>query len=159
MPLIDVAPLEASIEIAAQPARVWALVADLRNLARWSPQVRKTIIRGGAMRVGAKLLNINRRGLLVWTTRAIVTEYEPERRVAFRVRENWTIWSFELEPTETGGTRLVQRREAPKGISDFSVRATERLMGGVEAFTREMQRGMEQTLSRIRNEAEQSPMD
>lgn len=91
--------------------------------------MRKTFARGGTMTVGAKLFNINRRGLLVWPTRAMVTEYEPERRVAFKVRENWTVWSFELEPIEAGGTRLVQRREAPKGISDFSVRATEKVMG------------------------------
>lgn len=154
MPLTDVAPLEASIEIAAPPAKVWALVSDLRNMPRWSPQVRKTIVRGGVMRVGAKLFNLNRRGLLVWPTQAMVTEYEPERRVAFKVRENWTIWSFELEPTATG-TRVVQRREAPKGISDLSVKLTEKVLGGVPAFTEEMQVGMEQTLRRIKREAEQ----
>lgn len=154
MPLTDVAPLEASIEIAAPPARVWALVSDLRNMPRWSPQVRKTIVRGGVMRVGAKLFNLNRRGLLVWPTQAMVTEYEPERRVAFKVRENWTVWSFELEPTATG-TRVVQRREAPKGISDLSVKLTEKVLGGVPAFTEEMQVGMEQTLRRIKREAEQ----
>jgi uncharacterized protein YndB with AHSA1/START domain len=153
MPLTDVAPLEASIEIAAPPARVWELVSDLRNMPRWSPQVRKTIVRGGAMRVGAKLFNINRRGLLVWPTQAMVTEYEPERRVAFKVRENWTVWSFELEPTATG-TRVVQRREAPKGISDLSVKLTEKVLGGVPAFTEELQVGMEQTLQRIKREAE-----
>lgn len=156
MPLIDVAPLEASIEIAAPPARVWKLVSDLRNLPRWSPQVRRTIIRGGTVGVGARLFNINRRGLLVWPTRATVTDYQHEHRVAFRVRENWTVWSFELEPSEAG-TRLVQRREAPRGISDLSVRATERMMGGIAAFTQEMQLGMEQTLSRIKTEAERSP--
>jgi uncharacterized protein YndB with AHSA1/START domain len=154
MPLTDVAPLEASIEIAAPPARVWALVSDLRNMPRWSPQVRKTIVRGGVMRVGAKLFNLNRRGLLVWPTQAMVTEYEPERRVAFKVRENWTVWSFELEPTATG-TRVVQRREAPKGISDLSVKLTEKVLGGVPSFTEEMQVGMEQTLRRIKREAEQ----
>jgi uncharacterized protein YndB with AHSA1/START domain len=154
MPLTDVAPLEASIEIAAPPAKVWGLVSDLRNMPRWSPQVRKTIVRGGAMRVGAKLLNLNRRGLLVWPTQAMVTEYEPERRVAFKVRENWTVWSFELEPSATG-TRVVQRREAPKGISDLSVKLTEKVLGGVPAFTEEMQVGMEQTLRRIKREAEQ----
>ncbi len=38
MPLTDVAPIEASIEIAAPPAEVWELVSDLRNMSRWSPQ-------------------------------------------------------------------------------------------------------------------------
>lgn len=154
MPLTDVAPLEASIEIAAPPAEVWALVSDLRNMPRWSPQVRKTFVRGGAMQVGAKLFNINRRGLLVWPTQAIVTDYEAERRVAFKVRENWTVWSFTLEPTEDGGTRLVERREAPKGISDLSVTLTKRAFGGVEPFTEELEQGMLQTLRRIKRDAE-----
>jgi uncharacterized protein YndB with AHSA1/START domain len=155
MPLTDVAPLEASIDISAPPARVWALVSDLRNMPRWSPQCRKTIVRGGAMQVGAKLFNINRRGFLVWPTQAMVTEYEPERRVAFRIRENWTVWSFTLEPTGDGGTRLVQRREAPKGISDLSVGLTKKVFGGMETFTDELRQGMQQTLARIKADAEQ----
>ena len=52
VPLTDVAPIEASIEIAAPPAAVWELVSDLRNMPRWSPQCRKTIVRGGAMQRG-----------------------------------------------------------------------------------------------------------
>lgn len=154
MPLTDVAPMEAATDIAAPPQRVWELVSDLRNMPRWSPQVRKTIVRGGVMREGAKLININRRGLLFWPTQAMVTELVPERRIAFRIKENWTIWSFELAATPDGGTRLVQRREAPKGISDVSVRLTKAVLGGVEGFTTELQQGMVQTLQRIKRDAE-----
>ena len=153
MPLTDVRPLEASIDIAATPADVWALVSDLRNMPRWSPQCRKTIVRGGVMQEGAKLININRRGLLFWPTQAMVTEFVPERRIAFKIRENWTIWSFELSATP-GGTRLVQRREAPKGISDVSVGLTKAVLGGVEGFTTELRQGMDQTLQRIKRDAE-----
>lgn len=154
MPLTDVAPIEASIEIAAPPAAVWELVSDLRNMPRWSPQCRKTIVRGGVMQEGAKLFNINRQGLLFWPTQAMVTEFVPEQKVAFKVRENWTVWSFTLTPTSDGGTRLVQRREAPKGISDLSVRLTKAVLGGVEDFTAGLQEGMQQTLSRIKADAE-----
>ncbi len=59
----------------------------------------------------------------------------PEQKIAFRIRENWTIWSFPLSPTGDGGTRIVQRREAPKGISDVSVRLTKAVLGGVDDFT------------------------
>lgn len=154
MPLTDVAPLEASIDIAAPPIEVWSLVSDLRNMYRWSPQCRKTIVRGGVMREGAKLININRRGLLFWPTQAMVTDFVPEQRIAFRIRENWTIWSFELSPTPGGGTRLVQRREAPKGISDVSVGLTKVVLGGVEVFTTELVQGMNQTLQKIKRDAE-----
>ena len=156
MPLTDVAPIEASIEIAAPPAAVWELVSDLRNMSRWSPQCRKTIVRGGVMQEGAKLININRQGLLFWPTQAMVTEFVPEQKVAFKVRENWTIWSFTLIPTSDGGTRLVQRREAPKGISDLSVKLTNAVLGGVEDFTSGLEQGMNQTLSRIKADAERA---
>ena len=32
--------IEGSVEIAAPPATVWALVSDLRRMPEWSPQVR-----------------------------------------------------------------------------------------------------------------------
>ena len=154
MPLTDVAPLEASTEISAPPSEVWALVSDLRNMPRWSPQCRKTIVRGGVVRERTKVININRRGLLFWPTQAMVTEFVPGQKIAFRIKENWTIWSFELSPTPEGGTHLVQRREAPKGISDVSVRLTKAVLGGVEEFTTELQQGMNQTLQRIKRDAE-----
>ncbi len=156
MPLNDVETIEASIEIAAPPAAVWALVSDLSHMSRWSPQVVKTIVRGGKTRQGAKMVNINRKGLLVWPTQSMVTTFEPEQKIAFRIRENWTIWSFTLGPTEDGGTRVVHRREAPKGISDVSVRLTKAVLGGVENFTEDLQRGMRQTLSRIKADAERA---
>ena len=156
MPLTDVDPIEAAIEIDAPPAEVWELVSDLRNMPRWSPQCRKTIVRGGAMREGAKLVNINRRGLLFWPTQAMVTEFVHEQKIAFKIRENWTIWSFTLIPTSDGGTKLVQRREAPKGISDVSVRLTNAVLGGVDDFTTELQQGMNQTLARIKADAERA---
>jgi uncharacterized protein YndB with AHSA1/START domain len=156
VPLTDVAPIEASIEIAASPAAVWELVSDLRNMPRWSPQCRRTIVRGGEVQEGAKLVNINRRGLLFWPTQAMVTEFVPEQKIAFRIRENWTIWSFALIPASDGGTRVVQRREAPKGISDVSVRLTKAFLGGVEDFTTDLEQGMNQTLSRIKADAERA---
>ena len=154
MPLTDVAPLEASIDIDASPAEVWALVSDLRNMSRWSPQCRKTIVRGGVMREGTKVININRRGLLFWPTQAMVTEFVPEQRIAFRIKENWTIWSFTLSPTPEGGTRVVQRREAPKGISVVSVGLTRAVLGGVEGFTQELEQGMNQTLRKVKQDVE-----
>ncbi|PVG84141.1 SRPBCC family protein [Nocardioides gansuensis] len=154
MPLTDVAPLEATIAIDAPPARVWSLVSDLTNMRRWSPQNRRTIVLGGETRNGAKFVNINRRGLLVWPTQGMVVEYEAPRRIAFRIKENWTIWSYTLEPTGTGGTRLVSRREAPQGISDLSVGLTKTVLGGVDTFTAELQAGLEETLAKIKADAE-----
>ena len=100
------------------------------------------------------MVNINRRGLLVWPTQAKVVRFVPEQEIAFRVKENCTVWSYTLEPTATGGTVVTARREAPHGISDVSVRLTKAVLGGVEAFTDELQQGMRQTLARIKADAE-----
>jgi uncharacterized protein YndB with AHSA1/START domain len=153
MPLTDVAPLEASVEIAASPTEVWTLVSDLRNMARWSPQVVKSFVKGPVAQ-GTTMFNINRKGFLVWPTQAKVVRFEPEREIAFRVKENYTVWSYTLEPTATGGTRLVSRREAPQGISDLSVNLTKRAFGGVDSFTAELERGMRATLGKIKADAE-----
>ena|SRR5688572_29090720 len=145
--------IEESIEVDATPATVWKLVTDLPRMAAWSPQVVRTVVRGGPVGLGTRTVNVNRRGPLVWPTRSKVVRFEPHRDFAFRIKDNNTIWSFTLEPTASG-TRVVQRREAPHGttkISDTLVRA---LMGGQRSFQGELRSGMQQTLRRLKADAE-----
>ncbi|NYD40004.1 SRPBCC family protein [Nocardioides panaciterrulae] len=146
--------LEESIEIAASPATVWALVSDVARMSSWSPQVVRTVVRGRPVQQGTRFYNLNRRGPLFWPTQAMVVACEPHRRFAFRIKENWTVWSFTLEPTAEGGTRLTERREAPKGISGVSRGLTRLALGGQQVFTAELREGMRETLARIRAEAE-----
>ena len=153
MPLTDVAPIEATIEIADPPATVWALVSDLRNMSRWSPQTAKSFLRG-ENGLGARFFNVNRKGLLVWPTQSKIVRYEQGREIAWRVKENYTVWSLRLEPTSDGGTRVVQTREAPQGISDVSVNLTTVAFGGVPKFTETLRDGMVRTLSAIKADAE-----
>ena len=145
--------LEESIEIEASPAQVWALVTDVARMASWSPQVVKSFVKG-PVQLGTTFRNINRRGLLVWPTSSKVVRFEPHTDFAFRVKDNWTVWSFALEPTATG-TRVTQRREVPQGISDISVKLTNIAFGGQDSFGDELAEGMRQTLARIKAEAEQ----
>jgi uncharacterized protein YndB with AHSA1/START domain len=147
--------LEETIELDASPARVWSLVSDVRRMAEWSPQVQKTFVRGGGpVQLGSRTVNLNRRGLLVWPTQAKVVRFDPHREIALRIKENFTIWSFTLEPTEAGGTRITQRRETPQGISSLSRRLTDAVLGGQRQFSSELRDGMRQTLQRIKVEAE-----
>lgn len=161
--------IEQTIEVDASPARVWALVSDLPRLAEWSPQVVRTFLRGGRpVRMGSRMVNLNRRGLLLWPTTASVVRFVPEREIAFLVRENGATWSFTLEPAPgdtadpadpegtagAGGTRIIQRREAAPGLSTTSLRLTDRVLGGQVSFQAELRQGMEQTLRRIKAEAE-----
>ena len=149
--------LEESIEVAAPPAKVWSLVTDLPRMSSWSPQVLRTIVRGGPVQLGTRAFNINHRGPLVWPTRTKVVAFEPHREFAFRIKENWTVWSFSLEPAGSG-TRVTQRRRAPEGVSGVSRGLTRIALGGQQVFTDELRAGMRQTLERVKAEAERRPV-
>lgn len=145
--------IEETIDIAAEPATVWALVTDLPRMASWSPQVLRTIVRRSPVGHGTSTININRRGPLVWPTRSEVVRFEPHSEFAFRIKENRSIWSFSLTPTGTG-TRVVQRRSVPDGLSSVSGLLTKKVLGGQQTFQAELREGMRQTLERIKAEAE-----
>jgi len=146
--------LQAEIDIAAPPTKVWALVSDLSQMPRWSPQCR--MMRAfGPLRQGTRTVNFNRRGLMFWPTTSRITEFIPERKLAFRVNENNTVWSYELEPTATG-TRLVESRHAENGVKAVSNALVNSLMGGVPSFEQELLAGMNDSLSRIKAAAESS---
>jgi len=149
------AVLEQSIDVAAPPATVWDLVRDVTRMPEWSPQVASTRLRSGFddVALGAEFTNLNKQGEMEWVTHGEVVRFEPERELAFRIQENWVVWSFRLEPTDAG-TRLTQRRDTPDGISDLSLELTDGFLGGQEAFTESLRAGMRQTLERIRDAAE-----
>lgn len=151
--------LEDSIEIDAPPAKVWALVTDIPAMSKRSPQVVKSTVRGGVVKQGAKFRNLNKQGFKRWPTNGKVVRFQAPTdssvgEFAFRISENWTIWSFELEPTASGGTRLTERREAPDGISRLSKVMTKVALGGQAPFAEELCAGIRQTLERIKAEAE-----
>ncbi|MGE2833634.1 SRPBCC family protein [Mycobacterium sp. SMC-4] len=144
--------LQAQIDINAPVARVWSLVSDVSNMPQWSPQCRYMKAIGG-VRPGARTINFNRRGLLFWPTTCRITEFVPEKKLAFRVNENNTVWSYELEPTEAG-TRLIETRNAENGTSAVSNFLVSKFMGGVPSFEDELVEGMNASLSRIKAAAE-----
>ncbi len=155
---VDVEPLlEETIEVEAPPAAVWALVSDVARMSSWSPQVVKTVVRGRPVQEGTRFFNLNRRGPLFWPTQARVVTFEPHREFAFRIKENWTVWSFSLEPAGSG-TRVTQRRLAPEGVSGVSRGLTRIALGGQQVFTDELLAGMRQTLERVKAEAERRPV-
>lgn len=145
--------LEAAIDIDAAPNVVWSIVSDLERMSQWSPQCIKMKVFGGQVREGTRTMNLNRKGLLVWPTSAKVVTFEPGRELAFRVSENKTIWSYTLTST-AGGTRLVEKREAPTGTSAVSSLLVKHVLGGVDQFDIEIVDGMNSTLARIKAESE-----
>ena len=151
--------LEDIIEISAPAEQVWSLVTDIPAMAKWSPQVVKSSVKGGVVKQGATFSNLNKQGLKRWPTGGKVVRFQPPTATtpgefAFRIRENRTVWSFELEPTADGGTKLTERRETPQGISNVSLVLTKVVLGGQKGFTAELRQGIRQTLERIKAEAE-----
>lgn len=151
----EVPQLVETVEIDAPAETVWALIHDVRRMAEWSPQVQSTRLSDGATDVaeGVRFTNANRQGELEWKTHGTVVRFEPERELAFRIEENWAIWSFRLEETGRHTTLLTQERETPEGISDLSRDLTDAYLGGTAVFTETMRTGMQQTLAAIREVA------
>jgi uncharacterized protein YndB with AHSA1/START domain len=144
--------LQAQIDIDAPVDKVWELITDTRRMPEWSPQCRKMKTLG-PLRQGTRTLNVNRRKRLYWTTTSTITEVIPQRKFAFRVNTNNTIWSYELEPTATG-TRVVESRHAENGVKPMSNFLVNTLFGGVPSFEGELVDGMNASLARIKAAAE-----
>jgi uncharacterized protein YndB with AHSA1/START domain len=144
--------LQAEVDINAPVSRVWGLVSDLSRMPQWSPQCRMMKLLG-PLRPGTRTINLNRRNMLFWPTTATITEVIPERKIAFRIPINTSVWSYELEATATG-TRLVETRHAENGVRAVSTAVTKAALGGVDSFESELLAGMNQSLARIKAAAE-----
>jgi uncharacterized protein YndB with AHSA1/START domain len=94
-------------EIAAPPEDVWALVSDVTQMGRWSPETELCEWTAGASGpvVGARFRGRNRNGKKQWSTMATVTVAEPGRRFAFDVRVGpfrVARWEYRFEPADGG---------------------------------------------------------
>ena len=144
--------LQAQVDINAPASKVWALISDFRRMPEWSPQCR-WMKAFGPLRQGTRTLNLNRRKRMLWTTTCTVVEVIPETRLAFRVNENRTIWTYELEPNGEG-TRVIESRHAENGVTAFSNLSVNALFGGTANFERELLEGMNNSLANIKAAAE-----
>lgn len=144
--------LQAQVDIDAPVAKVWELISDLRRMPQWSPQCRwmKPL---GPLRQGTRTLNLNRRKRMFWPTTCTIVEIIPDRKLAFRVDANNTIWSYELEPRGEG-TRVIESRHAENGVTTVSNLTVNALFGGTDKFERELVEGMNASLARIKAAAE-----
>ncbi|MCP9944753.1 SRPBCC family protein [Streptomyces somaliensis] len=103
--------IEESVFIRAAPERVYAAVADVRSMGRWSPEC--VAVRGvphGPVPVGARFIGFNRKGPFVWFTGCRVTSAEPGAVFAFRVSTFGlpvALWGYRFAPEEDG-TRVTE---------------------------------------------------
>ncbi len=143
--------LEATIEIDASPERVWAVVSDLGRMPEFSPHTVR-MVPLGTPRTGTWTVNLNFDKYYYPTTSRIV-RFEPNRAFAFRMNENGTVWSYTLEPTESG-TRLTERRDIPRGVRKPVRVMINAFLGGEQAFETNLVDGMNETLGKIKTAAE-----
>jgi uncharacterized protein YndB with AHSA1/START domain len=144
--------LRTQIDINAPVDKVWALISDFSRMPQWSPQCR-LMKAFGPLRQGTRTINVNRRNFLYWPTTSTVTEVIPDKKLAFRVNTNNTVWTYELEPTENG-TRVVESRHAENGVKPAANFTVDKLFGGMPNFERELIEGMNTSLARIKAAAE-----
>jgi uncharacterized protein YndB with AHSA1/START domain len=148
-----VAPLlQAQVDIDAPAAEVWALISDFGRMPEWSPQCRwmKSF---GPLRAGTRTLNLNRRNRMFWPTTCTVLEVIPEKKLAFRVNTNHSIWSYELERNGES-TRVIESRHAENGVAAVSHMTINAFFGGTTNFESELIDGMKASLANIKAAAE-----
>jgi hypothetical protein len=151
---------EVSIDIAARPVDVYALVSDITRMGEWSPEcVRCTWTKGATGPVvGArfKATNKGHRGP-AWFNTPSVTVADPGEEFAFNRNGpgigSYT-WRYVFEPTSTG-TRLTESFDAERPLGPVMTWITEKWTGSTDRDA-DLHRGMETTLARLKSAAEQN---
>ncbi|MBY8869362.1 SRPBCC family protein [Streptomyces sennicomposti] len=162
------------VRVAADPARVWKIVADVEAMTRWSPELERVEWCDGATgpAVGVRYAGHNRHPLNgEWRTVSEITEYVPGRTLTWCVldvdgrfgkasegpADRMAAWSFALSPAPEGGTVLRQSvtiGPGRSGLSAFIERTPEREEAIVAYRLDELGKGMEATLAGIKQAAE-----
>ena len=140
----------ATVHVDASPEAVYDLVADISRMPEWSPETYRAHWLGGATEAapGVRFRGWNKAGPLRWFTDPVIDVAERGREVAFTTTffgvGRLTTWRYVMEPSD-GGTRLTESWEEQS-----------RLMARVLPGARKegLQRGMEETLARIKAAAE-----
>jgi uncharacterized protein YndB with AHSA1/START domain len=151
---------EVSLEIAATPETLYALVSDITRMGEWSPEcVRCSWTKGSTgPSVGArfKATNKGRRGP-AWFNTPRVTVAEPGHEFAFNRNGpgigSYT-WRYVMEPTATG-TRVTESFDAERPLGPVMTWLTEKWTGSADRDT-DLRRGMTETLARLKAEAERT---
>ena len=144
----------ATIVIAAPPQDVYRLISDITRMGEWSPECYRCTWLGEASGAvpGARFRGHNRLGRYRWQTTAVVTAAEPGRLLAFttvhdKTGRDETAWRYDLQPVP-GGTLLTESYQF------LWCPVVNRLAELPIPRTRQVRRGILQTLSNIKAAAE-----
>lgn len=141
----------ASIHVDARPDEVYDLIADISRMGEWSPETYRAHWLGGADRAqtGARFRGWNKLGPVRWCTDPIIECAERGKELCFTTtlfgRGRLTTWTFRMHAAAGGGTDLEESWEEQRGMLG-------RLLPGPRKD--QLQRGMQETLRRIKAAAE-----
>lgn len=151
--------VQESIVVQAPPARIYDAVADVRKLARWSPECFAVWVVSRRDGRPQTFVGFNRRRGYVWFTTCRVSVAEPGREFAFDVTtfgQPVARWGYRFAPADGSGTEVteywVDRRNA-------AARRLGRIFTGKVTLDRpDANRvGMRATLARLKRELETPP--
>ncbi|MEV6210239.1 SRPBCC family protein [Kitasatospora sp. NPDC051914] len=98
--------VEESLEFpAVAPGTVYRLLADVRRMKEFSPEV------VGVWRRGRTFVGFNRRAFWIWFTTCRITTADPDREFAFDVTTFGlpvARWGYRLAPAADGGTLVTE---------------------------------------------------
>ncbi|MCX5265752.1 SRPBCC family protein [Streptomyces sp. NBC_00199] len=154
--------VEVSTWIAAPPARVWALVADIELMPQLSAELQSVQWLDGRSgpALGARFVGRSKHDALgEWATTSHIVEYDPPQVLAWAVEDPQhptAVWRFTLEPQD-GGTLLgewMQMGPARSGLSFAIDRMPDKEQKIVFVRLREFEAGMTATLEAVKELAE-----
>jgi hypothetical protein len=147
---------EVAVHVDAPPDRVWAVVTDVTRMGEWSPETVSGEWLDGATgpAVGARFKGTNKRGLARWSTKPRVVTADAGREFAFVVGD-LTKWSYRFD-VDGAGTRLAESFEMLDDLPWY-FRFTDRYLMRIHDRSADLERGMGETLARIKVAVEGSP--
>lgn len=144
-----------TLRIDAAPERIYAIVTDVAQMGRLSPECTGGRWLAGATgpAVGARFKGHNKRGIARWSTTNEVVAAEPGREFAFETQQSGTRWAYHLE-ADGDGTLVTESRTAFKPRPLLARVFSAVALGGVAEHDEEMREGLRATLERLKAVAE-----
>lgn len=149
-------PVEVSVDVAAAPSALYAMVSDVTRMHEWSPENVACSWNGGASgpTVGARFSGRNRRGWRRWSTVNEVVEAQPGAVFAFRTSSMGlpvAEWRYRFADDEDGGTTVTESWTDQRGTL---ISVLGRLATGVGDRAVHNRESMRQTLAALKAAAE-----
>jgi len=150
-------PDEVSLRIDAPPERIYAIVTDIAQMGRLSPECTGGKWLDGATgpAVGARFKGSNKRGIARWSTTNKVVDATAGQEFSFETQQSGTRWTYRLQ-ADADGTVVTESRAAFKERPRLARVFSKLALGGVEGHDDEMRDGMRATLERLKAVAEAS---